>query len=50
MAEAVATRELTYVGAIAEAAHTVLAEQDTAFVAGDAGHLFYLPVSSRSSS
>ena len=35
MAEAVATRELTYVGAIAEAAHTVLAEQDTAFVAGE---------------
>ena len=35
MAEAVAARELTYVGAIAEAAHTVLAEQDTAFVAGE---------------
>ena len=35
MAEAVATRELTYVGAIAEAAHTVLAEQDSAFVAGE---------------
>ncbi len=35
MAEAVATRELTYVGAIAEAVHTVLAEQDTAFVAGE---------------
>ena len=35
MAEAVAARELTYVGAIAEAVHTVLAEQDTAFVAGE---------------